>query len=607
MNITPNKLTIAQLFATPNEQFLVPSYQRRYAWGVNQYAALYEDIEMLKDNDGHLFGMIILHTSTHVGGINQPELVDGQQRMTTLVIFLKAFETAYRKKGREEKALEIKKMITCRDLDDHERSKIILGDLDHDDLVNLILNNKSDNMTNNNIESAFKDYVEWLCELDIQDLNKLFYKLTNVAVIIRLDVGMAQDAYKLFETINNRGLRLTPTDIIKNFLLGHAAKINQNDLLERVKNIWSRIILNLDGIDTDDFLRQYICSILHRKITKSKLIHEFKDYYLKHIEKADLLGEYEYYQNSDAYGDPDEEELDETRTDDTEENEEEEDEISDDTLEKITIIEFLERLDILSGMYRKLSLAEHKIPRIKQSLKNLNSILSKPSYIFLMHFLLQEKYSLKEKIKVLKYIETLMLRRHVCERRTSDNDTIFSKLVSFVGEEDIINRIKDYIDDEEHMPDDNEFEESLPKHQFKGRLIDRAKYVLEMIEYFKRGNTNELLMSSYDEVHLEHIIPQTITTKKSKKEFGDWIAYLGDKSAAKHKKYVNYIGNMTLLGESLNIQAYNNPFAKKKNSYKKSSFLITSELSKHNNFKFSHVDTRSQEITQYALKIWTFK
>ncbi|HWA34666.1 MAG TPA: hypothetical protein VG737_11075 [Cyclobacteriaceae bacterium] len=48
MNITPNKLTIAQLFATPNEQFVVPSYQRRYAWGPNQYLALFEDTDMLK-------------------------------------------------------------------------------------------------------------------------------------------------------------------------------------------------------------------------------------------------------------------------------------------------------------------------------------------------------------------------------------------------------------------------------------------------------------------------------------------------------------------------------------------------------------------------------
>jgi len=64
------------------------------------------------------------------------------------------------------------------------------------------------------------------------------------------------------------------------------------------------------------------------------------------------------------------------------------------------------------------------------------------------------------------------------------------------------------------------------------------------------------------------------------------------------------IGNMTLLGESLNIQAYNNPFAKKKNSYRKSSFLITQELAKQNDFKYVHVDKRSGKLAEIALKIW---
>ena len=111
-------------------------------------------------------------------------------------------------------------------------------------------------------------------------------------------------------------------------------------------------------------------------------------------------------------------------------------------------------------------------------------------------------------------------------------------------------------------------------------------------------------MSSSEEVHLEHIIPQTINTKKSKEEFGDWITYLGNKSEAKHKKYVNYIGNMTLLGESLNVQASNNPFGKKKSCYKKSSFLITQDLGNSTDFKFSHVDKRGEHLTEIALKIW---
>lgn len=597
MNITPNKLTIAQLFATSNEQFLVPSYQRRYAWGYNQYLALYEDIDMLKENDGHLFGMIILHTSFHTGGINQPELVDGQQRMTTLIILLKAFENAYRYKKKDEKADEIKKMILCKGLDDVEIPKIKLGDLDNEDIEQLLLHSNNLNATNKNIKSAYDNYLSWLLELEISELNKLFYKLTNIAVIIRLDVGMAQDAYKLFETINNRGLRLTPTDIIKNFLLGHAAKINQTGVLTEVKRLWSDVIRNLDDIDSDDFLRQYMCSLLHRKITMSTLVYEFKKYYLKNVEKADLLGEFEYYQ--EMYGS-------EIIDDEESESEEEENSMTESivSVRKFSITEFLSHLQAISSIYKKLVFGDHEKIKIGRRIVNLNNILSKPIYIFLMHFLLSKKYNEKQTLEVLKFLETLMLRRHVCERRTSENDDIFSKLVPLIEHQDLFQSMTSYIQNGEYLPDDNEFEENFPKHQFKGKLIDRAKYILETIEYYKRGNTNELLVSSNDEVHLEHIIPQTINTKKAKEEFGDWVSYLGEKSLIKHKKYVNYIGNMTLLGEALNIQAYNNPFAKKKNSYRNSSFRITQELSDFTDFKFSHVDKRGQVLTELALKIW---
>ena len=595
MNITPNKLSIAQLFATPNEQFIVPSYQRRYAWGYNQYSALYEDIDMLKENDGHLFGMIILHTSFHTAGINQPELVDGQQRMTTLVLFLKAFEHVYRKKGKEDKANEIKKMIVCKGLDDIERTKIKLGDLDNKDIENLVLKNQFSDLENKNIRFAINDYINWLSNLEIDELNKLYFKLTNIAVIIRLDVGMAQDAYKLFETINNRGLKLKPTDIIKNFLLGHAAKINQNDILEVVKNLWSKVIVNLDDLDSDDFLRQFMSSILQRKVTMTMLVIEFKKYYLKNVEFAELLGEFEYYQDEEYYEveDSDDENIENVSEGNENNNE-----------DKFTIVELLEKLVKLSEVYRKISLAKHESIKINRRLKNLNQILSKSTYIFLMHFLLEDKYNKREKLKVLKYLETLMLRRHICERRTNENDDIFSKLVGFIGKSKIEDEIRNYIEEEGYVPDDNDFEVYFPKHQFKGKLIDRAKYVLENIEYYKRGNTDELILSSNQEVHLEHIIPQTINTKKSKQEFGNWEDYLGEKSLSKHKKYVHCIGNMTLLGESLNIQAYNNPFTKKKGSYKVSNLLITNELSSYSDFKFTHVDKRSDVFTKMALKIW---
>ncbi|WP_456377871.1 HNH endonuclease family protein [Lutibacter sp.] len=189
-------------------------------------------------------------------------------------------------------------------------------------------------------------------------------------------------------------------------------------------------------------------------------------------------------------------------------------------------------------------------------------------------------------------------------RSLPSTDDIFSKLIPLILKDNLLINIKEHLTNTDNIPLDDEFIESLPKHQFKGKLIDRAKYVLESIEYFHRGNTNELTISSSEEVHLEHIIPQTIKTKKAKLEFGDWVKYLGNNSLVKHKKFVNYIGNMTLLGETLNIQASNNPFTKKKKSYRKSSFLITQDLAKQNDFKFYHVNKRSEELTTLAVKIW---
>ena len=595
MNITPNKLSIAQLFATVNEQFIVPSYQRRYAWGFNQHLALFEDIDMLKENDGHLFGMIIIHTSYHTGGLNQPELVDGQQRMTTLVILLKAIRDLFAEIGKPEKVSEIDNMLKCKGLDDIRKSKIKLGELDNPDIENLLISNDTKDMTNDNIAYAYQNFKKWLGEYEFEELNRFYFKLTNIAVIIRLDVGMAQDAYKLFETINNRGLKLTPTDIIKNFLLGHAAKIDTDQTLEKVKGLWSQIIINLNDLDTDDFLRHFICATLQRKVSFSNLIYEFKKYYLKNIKKAELLGEYSYYEN----------ELFEESEEDDEEVENSEEGETQQTDTKISLVTFLTKLKALSLTYKKISKNHFEDIKINRRVENLNKILSKPTYIFLMHFLQHEGYGVKEKIKVLKYLEGLMLRRHICESRTNENDDIFSRMVSFLDNgDDLLSNIKAFIEESEYMPDNDDFCESLPKYEFKGKLIDRAKYMLASIEYFKRGNTNELIVSSSGEVEIEHIIPQTINTKKSKNEFGDWETYLGNNAFAKHKKHVNLIGNMTLLGESLNIIATNNPFKRKKASYKKSSFRITAELDDYTDFKFNSVVKRGELFAELAVKIW---
>lgn len=597
MNVVPRDFTLHSLFNNPNEQFLIPSYQRRYAWKYPQQAALFRDIDMLLDNDGHLFGMLILHTGMYHGGINTVDVVDGQQRLTTTSILLMVMMDKFKDLGFDFQANQIAQLLYCGDSTKKEKRKLVLGELDEPDMDSLF-KNKFDKIKNPRILEAYNTFFNFINN-SVEDegtswLEKYYQKLIHTAKIIRLDVPEAKDAYKLFETINNRGLRLSATDILKNFILGHTAKIDDETLVKS-KELWAELIVNLDGINSDDFFRQYVSSIYTRKISKTKLIEEFKKYYFKNVKDVEKLGEYMY-----NYGVSEEESMDDEDsgteiTDLIEENEEIEN--------RISIEEYLKQIVNASSCYNKIVYARFEDKKINQLLKDLKAIKSFPSYIFLMHFLQFDNIDRKSKIKVLKMIASLMLRRHVVGRSTAYNDDIFANLLRLdKDDESYLKNIKESLLAD--YPDDDEFEDRFATHELKERVIDRARYMLTQIEYKITGNTNELAISNTEDVHVEHIIPKAIDTKRSKREYGNWMNYLSGNVILEHKKRVNRIGNMTLFSGILNIKVSNNPFLDKRKEYRNSNIKLTKNLGEYKFFKFHHLDERGKELAKLAKEIW---
>lgn len=611
MNIIPKDFTLHGLLNNPNEQFQIPSYQRRYAWKFNQQAALFKDIDMLMPTDGHLFGMLILHTGLYHGGLNTVQIVDGQQRLTTISILLYVLKRKFDELKDEYNASQISQLLYCGNPKESSTAKLLLSDLDNPDYQNL-LKGKIEKIRNKRILEAYTTFETFISESfekgGVDWLNGFFKKLIYTAKIIRLDVQQAQDAYKLFETINNRGLRLSATDVLKNFILGHAAKISE-DKLDSAKELWADLITALDGIPTDDFFRQYVTSIYTRKITYSTLIQDFKKFYFKNVNDVDKLGEYRYnygVDEADELYNEDEEsdEIDNNSEDGSELPKKEEEIENEESNNRINLEDFLLSIVNAAKCYSNIWFRKFKDKKLNEAIADLQAIKSFPSYIFLMHYLQTEKDE-KEKYSVLEMIGTLMLRRHVCSRRTAENDDIFANLlrIDFNSEnynEFIMNQfLEDY-------PEDDEFLDRFPVHELKPRVHERARYILSKINNYVTGDTGELKINSPEDVHIEHIIPQKITTKKSKTEFGDWEEYLGDKAKLYHKQKVNRIGNLTLLAGKLNISAYNNPFAKKKKSYRESNIAITKELANQNDFKFFHLDKRGQQLAKKAVLIWKF-
>ena len=510
MEITPKDLTIGQLFANYNEQFLIPSYQRRYAWKYNQYAALYDDIDNLGTNDKHLFGTILFNSGFHKGGLNTPEIVDGQQRITTISLLLLAIKNRYIDLKDNRKSEEIEKYLISKDYDEHIQNKLILGDLDNPDYNKILKAIEPDKIINENLKNAHDDFLIWLEDKQsVKELNQFFFKLSNNCVIIRLDISDAKNVYKLFEIINNRGLRLSGTDIIKNFILGHASQLGEKTLSE-VKRLWADIIINLDHINTDNFLRQFLASLLKRKVTQSSLIREFKDYYRKIVVDSEAISEYSI---EDEYPDEDEE---------IENNDNSSDDKINSKLVKITVSAFLGIIKESSKVYANIIRKSFEDIKLNKSLYDLERIQSFPANIFLLS-LFSRDLSAKQYYKALDQLKTFMIRRNICEYRTGELDAIFSRLCK-IHDSDLNRNIKNELIDD--CPTDEEFTNYFQKHQFKGKNKERAKYVLEQFEYYLTDNKNEYVINTSDEVHFEHIMPQKITTLKSKNIYGYGQIYL---------------------------------------------------------------------------------
>ncbi|WPH20825.1 DUF262 domain-containing protein [Variovorax paradoxus] len=594
MKITPTTLTLQQFFSVGNEQFLIPAYQRRYAWGQRQQRELFDDIRLLPSGDTHLLGTVLFLSDTHKPGINQLELVDGQQRVTTITILMRVLARRFENMQKEKTAQKIATLLQCEGVDEQVLPKLQLGDLDHDDYVYIMDGGDTSEVENDCLSGAHEHLTEWVDQLSVDHLNTFLHKLLNSVSIIRLDVGAARDAYKLFETINNRGLRLKATDIIKNFLLGHASSLPAGTL-EKVKEDWRKLIVAMDGLDSDDFFRQWLAGKLHRKVTKTKLVAEFKAHYLRHVQEAESMTEF----MSSTIKDDDEDEDDAEDVAITGEEDEAAEVLA--KIKKVKLTVFARALRQSAELYAELLWHSTESVKVNRHIENLSRIKAFQAFTWLLDMFGRECLDEKAKVRLLKTLEAFMMRRHICEKRANELETIFAGLTG-IADKDYEKTVLEILRD--HTPDDEEFEPAFASFPFVPAVIGRARYALEMFEYQAIGHKNEYYLADPDELELEHIIPKAAGKASTKKDFGDWPSYLGEGWKVKHIKMLHRIGNMTLLADELNVVASNNPFLAKRKEYAESNIQLNKALIDLGQFKFKQVEDRSKEFARQAVGMW---
>lgn len=179
MIITPTSLTVNQLFGSNNEQYVIPTYQRRYSWQQKQVWELIDDILLLEDGDTHLLGGIVCLTGPHAAGLNKLELVDGQQRLTTVTILLECVRQRLEKTDETDEAAEVGRLLSARPLRGQPLRKVALDSIDSAEFDRLVQNDREQEFRNLQLLSAFDTSRGWVSAQSIEKLGAFLYRLKN--------------------------------------------------------------------------------------------------------------------------------------------------------------------------------------------------------------------------------------------------------------------------------------------------------------------------------------------------------------------------------------------------------------------------------------------
>lgn len=243
----PSSLTIKQLFGNTDSLYQIPRYQRPYSWGDDQLDKLWTDLIEAKENDPNYFlGSVI--TAKPEDSTSYLDIVDGQQRLTTLTILLCVFRDLYPDINQDilnsdPFAIDNKVINSSIKFNDRfERLRLRTHSNHQSDFENIILNNNTISLKKPLKKDLRKEEPSYkfintayffktkLIEIGEEEAGGLINYLFNSVKIIRIDCQSVAFAIKLFQVLNDRGLDLSNSDLIKSFLIGKIQKMYEQNL-----------------------------------------------------------------------------------------------------------------------------------------------------------------------------------------------------------------------------------------------------------------------------------------------------------------------------------------------------------------------------------------
>jgi len=270
-----DNLSFLEFIGASKRTFYIPVYQRNYDWKRMQCITLFKDIETIakdENRNSHFLGTIVYVEGDSTANLRQFIVIDGQQRLTSIMILLKAVLDSTEN---EELKLEIKDCyLTNRFSLEPLRIKLKPMKSDACNFQKLI-NNKIQDMEESQILLNYNLFMDLIKESDLSS-EEIYQGIQKLEIVYIQLAKEKENPQLIFESLNSTGLDLTQADLIRNYLLMGQAYEEQELLYN---NYWIKLEKMLPDAMISDFIRDYLTLKTGIIPNKDHVYNSFKDYY----------------------------------------------------------------------------------------------------------------------------------------------------------------------------------------------------------------------------------------------------------------------------------------------------------------------------------------
>lgn len=527
--------------------FRIPVYQRNYDWSESNCNRLLDDIYgIMQSGDKHFLGTIVF-VAAKSGGFALQEyiIIDGQQRLTTLMLILKALSVVAESVG-DDCYHEIEEQYLHNKYCDEEFKVKLKPIKSGNNQFLLLLEDKIDEMDEDtHIYHNFmlcKERFERWAEKSINPSHVLD-ALTKLEIVEIVLTKGEDDPQVIFESINSTGLELSNADLIRNYLL-----MNADDQEKLYENYWLYIEKTLrnkmDYSNLDAFFMQYIVYKTSKPVNSRQLYNSFvKLFKDSGYSQENILKELRYY--AEIFG------------------------------------AFVYGSDRYSD-------------RINKLLYRLRVLNQTTCYPFLLHVFddYHQGVITEETVeKILQFILAYLLRRMVCGVPSNTLRGLFTYLYNRIFKVasnkqkyyETLNKFLFTVSSKDVIPSAAEFERALQKANIYGNNA-LCRFLLLDIE---NGDGKEILQA--ENLTIEHIMPQTLSA--------DW-SHIRPKE---HEEYLHTLGNLSVTG--YNSELSNKSFAEKRDIIRENSkaVILNSDVLDKESWNVADIQARAKRLAGIVL------